>query len=160
MTVLKHLSVDVLPKTLYHSSNYIATSVLKPGFEYTGKLVEWDEGESNKYLYATTDKEAAISLGFASAIEHTYLLDGFHTDGDKIEIESPAKNLSLTDLQKLKVQLYTIKVEVGQDWIKNNNLTNHLDTEYKTDNHITNFSRQEVNMVEWLKDKNIKITTS
>ncbi len=144
------------PLVLYHASGY-KNDVLKPGFKHTGVLKEWDNGENNHFLYATTEKQTAIDLGVASAIEQFFKLDRFSIKGKEITIVSP-EHIELSDLANLKVYLYTINDKPEEDWVKNDNPSNKLDTEYKTAcDHVEPYSIQEIDVSAWLKTKKINI---
>jgi hypothetical protein len=146
------------PQILFHSSMYDA-KVLMPGFNHTGVLVEWDGEENNHFLYATTDKESAIDLGFASAIEHKFQLDRFSSHGNILDIYTP-QPISLLDLEKLQVYLYTILTQPNQGWIKNNNKQNNIETEYKTTERIVSFIKEKINIPQYLKGKKININVT
>lgn len=156
MPSLKHLEISKLPTTLYHCSAYSNKELLRPGIKHTGKIVEWDNGESNEYLYATTDKEEALSLGFATAIEHKYKLDRYTTKGNQITIAS-SDNILFKELSKLEFYLYSIQVKPEDGWIKNNNPNNQITTEWKTDQDISSFDAEKVDVHKWLKTKYITI---
>ena len=157
---LQHLLIEKasLPKTLYHASAYDA-KVLKPGFKHTHKLVKWDSGEDNHSLYATTDKQSAIELGIASAIEHKFQLDRFSSHGNKITIVTP-KEITLEQIGTLRVYLYAITVNGEQKWIKNHDASNHLTTEFKTKEDITSFTKTKVDVKKWLASKKITLSTT
>lgn len=131
----------MLPKALYHGSTY-AQVELKPGIERSGKLVQWDEVEDNTWLYATTDKDTAIDLGFASALEHKYGLDHFQTIGDTVAIQlalvdGKKQKVSVDDLfRELEVYLYEIRPTAAGGWVHNDNGHNQLTTEWKTQRTI------------------------
>lgn len=161
MSLFKDALTKTLPPVLWHGSAY-ATEVLKPGFLWSKKLVEWDHGESNHYLYATTDQQTAISLGFASALEKRWRLNRYKTFGSKdvsILIESPDA-ITHYDLEQLLVWLYEIYPQNDQQWVFNHNLDNGLETEFKTHRTVPWQRRESVNLKHWLgsKDVNIKRT--
>lgn len=144
---------------LYHGSGF-NNSLLKPGFNHTGILVKWDQTENNKFLYATTDRDTAIELGFASSIEKTFEIDRFHVENKSIIIESQ-KLLSLANLKKVPVFLYTIVVKEKDDWIKNINPNNNINTEYKTSKTINSISSiEKIDISSWLNVYNVKIIKS
>ena len=146
------------PETLYHSSGFKAND-LRPGIAYTGKKVEWDHGESNEWLYATTDRSAAIDLGIASALEKKFRLDRYQTDAYEIVITSPDR-IHLDDLKELKVYLYTIDFSGADGWVKNDNAHNHLDTEWKTKKTVSYSEVEQVDVEEWMRGKKINIIKS
>lgn len=146
--------------TLYHGSRF-KQKELMPGFKRTGVEVKWDKTESNHFLYATSVKATAASLGFASAIEKMFELDEYHTDGNKITIVCK-KDLTEHDLQRVIVYLYTINNLPEDEWVKNDNEHNKLDTEYKTTKTITDGIEtvEQLDTKEWLKDKEITFKKS
>lgn len=161
MSTLKHLSIGLESAlknaaTLYHASAY-KNDVLMPGFNYTGKLVEWDFGENNHFLYATTDKEVAIEQGFASAVEHKFELDEFHTRGDTITIVTSSKLVTEKTIEALDVYLYVIEADLDVHWIKNTNATNNLDSEYKTKDKVKDFTVKKIDLPQWLTKKKLII---
>lgn len=146
------------PKMLYHGSMF-RQDELMPSFKRTGKLVRWDQTENNQYLYATTDKEEAIGLGFSSAVEKVYRLDEYHSDDQGgISLKIPNKAVTLQNLMRLDVFLYTIAYRQSDGWVLNNNEYNNLKTEYKTQRTITVFEKLEkIDVRKWMKTKNIKL---
>lgn len=140
-----------LPKNLYHASNFESTT-LRPSFEITGELVEWDGTESNKYLYASTDKDEAIKMALASYLEREYGVDRFITEGKQIVIHSIVK-LKTTDILKAVIWIYSIDVNKDDGWFKNNNGWNKMTTEYKTMKNISRFKYVEkIDTVKYFKD--------
>lgn len=98
-----------------------------------------------------------MSLGFASSIEKAYHLPEYHTDGNKIRILSK-DTLSLASLYNLDVYIYTIEHTDDDEWVKNDNAANKLDSEWKTTKTITKFLKLEkLDVKEWLKDKEVTI---
>lgn len=148
---------EKLPEVLYHASAF-ETRELMPGFKRTGVLVSWDKTESNQWLYASTDCEAVLSLGFASALEKMFLLDRFTTDGDYITIIA-SNPISRHELEMVDVHIYTIKPSPADGWVKNNNQSNHLTTEWKTQKTVQYTSREELDIGAWLKTKKITLKT-
>jgi hypothetical protein len=125
---------------LYHGSGYRHTE-LKPGFHHTGVEVNWDEVESNHYLYASTVREDAIDQGFASQMEQKFAIRRYRSTGrsgqGKIQIElDPAFPVTDEEIEKIKVYVYRIKKLPQDGWVKNNNPHNNLSTEWKTDHVI------------------------
>lgn len=146
--------------TLYHGSGF-KQNELQPGFKRSGELISWDQTESNKYLYATTDKDSAITLGFASAVDKKYLLDRFINTDDKVIIKLSDKKLpSVSELLSIDVYLYEIRYDEKDGWIKNYNKHNNLNTEYKTKQTIrSNLVRvNKVNIEHYFKDKSIRVS--
>lgn len=124
------------PQFLFHGSGF-EQSELKPGFEHTGKVVSWDKYEDNTYLYATTDRDSALTLGLSSAIEKRYDLKHTRIDNKTktIELKFDGPIPTLAAIEKTKVYLYTVPLDSA--WTKNNNPYNNIDTEYKTKQTIT-----------------------
>lgn len=122
-------------KKLYHGSHYW-TTLLRPGIHYTEKEVFWDETESNRFLYASPDKDECIVLGWASAIEKHYEMDEFHHENKSIRILLKEETPPLKKLLDLAVFLYEITVKPEDKWINVNNKVNSIDNEYKTPNEI------------------------
>lgn len=142
---------------LYHGSMYNQKELM-PGFKRSGVEVKWDKTESNHFLYATTERSIAENLGFASAIEKKFHLKSFHCKGDTLVAESDL-NLTMEDLASLEVHIYTIEIKPDDNWVKNNNEHNRMDSEYKTKNTIENIEKTEpLNIVEWLKNKKVIFT--
>jgi hypothetical protein len=142
---------------LYHASGY-RQEELMPGFRRSGKKVQWDKTESNAYLYATTDREEAISQAFASMMEKTFDVVRYQTGNDKIKATVRGKKMpTLAEIHEIRIYLYTIEYDPKDGWIKVNNKFNKLDTEYKTDHQIdTNIiKRDEIDLKEWLKTKQL-----
>lgn len=140
-----------LPSHLYHGSAYLHTE-LKPGFLHSGIEVQWDVNESNRFLYATTDKNTAIELGFASSIEKAFNLHAFQSKDNDIKIVlDEVKSLPrLEDLFHLPVYLYTLRPRSLDHWVPNHNAHNGLTTEWKTQATIRTFlSREQVDVKAW-----------
>lgn len=147
---------NALPDLLYHGSLYHQTE-LKPGFKHTGKVVSWDKTESNMFLYVTSDKDTAIELGFASAIEKMFNVTHFRSVGNVISVETD-QPITLKALAAVTVYLYTIRGLDKDGWLKNDNKNNGLTTEYKTDRTITVInSCVKVDLVDWLKTRTIEV---
>jgi hypothetical protein len=130
-----------------------------PGIHYTGILVRWDRGESNRFLYAVTDREAAISLGLASSIEKKFLLDRYQVEGNEITIHVSTP-LTLAQLEALPLYLYTITPHPTDGWAPRQDKVNHLDGEYRTYALIDDVPREKIDVKKWLKGKSIKIVQS
>lgn len=125
-----------LPRYLYHGSAF-RQQELKPGFAHTKELVRWDNSEDNTWLYASDDKDAATMLGISSAIEKKFKLDRYQCD-DKakkivIDVSEP---LTVADIHKLHVVVYSIKAEADDGWMANHNPANGINGEYKTQRTI------------------------
>lgn len=145
-----------MPTQLFHGSMY-EQNELMPGFKRSGKEVEWDGVESNRYLYATTDRETAISQGFASSLEKLFPMERFRTEGDDIHVYIKGAPPSNEQLKKITVYLYTLKDLPHDLWRKNNNKVNGLDTEWVTQNTICDgiVSREPISMATWLNGRSI-----
>jgi len=162
--IMKHLNIthpngidNTNPKYLFHGSSFHHEELM-PGYYRSKELVEWDDGESNLFLYATSSRQEAISLGFASSIEHKHTLDKISLDENVIDILTSNTSFSLEDLHKLEVYVYTIVFNDSDKWIKNNNDVNNIKTEWKTDKtKIKYLTVEKINIPNWLKDKKITI---
>lgn len=146
---------------LYHGSAF-KQDELKPGFHHTGKKTSWDQTESNVWLYATTLRDEAISLGFASAVEKQFDVKRYHTEGDTIHFDiRSGETLQRQDLNEIKVYLYTIQYDKRDGWVKVNNQFNGIDQEYKTTHVIKGnlFNREDIDIAQWLEDKKLTIAS-
>lgn len=149
------------PNELYHGSGY-KQEELKPGYQHSKKLTVWDQYESNAYLYASSDRDSAMLLGFSSAIEKKYKLNKTKIDESKktifLEFEKHAP--SLEDLFNTEVYLYSIPYD-SKLWQKNSNPFNNIDTEYKTTATITKINdRQQLNLHDVLSDYQIQLNVT
>jgi hypothetical protein len=145
--------------TLYHGSGY-KQNELMPGFKRSGVLVEWDQTESNKFLYATTDMDTAIGQGFASAAEKLFNMSRFSEKGMEILIEIEGDKLpTIEELTTVNVYLYTIEMLPRDEWQKVNNAVNGLETEYKTEHTIKSglHSVEKIDLAKWLAHRHVKI---
>jgi hypothetical protein len=146
----------MLPPLLFHGSRF-KQNELQPGFNHTRKIVQWDKTESNVFLYATSVRETAIELGFASSLEKIFEIDLFRVQGKEILIECNAE-LSMRDLATVPVYLYQLKCKEEDGWVKNDNETNGITTEYKTQRRITEIDLcEKVNIAEWLKQYKVSV---
>lgn len=128
---------------LYHGSGY-KTDILRPGFYYTHQLEQWDETESNEWLYASTDKDEAILNGLASAVGKVSLLNKMHYD-DKEVVLYVEDHLQKSKVDALKVYLYEIEADNEFEWwLSVNNKSNNSVTECKTKQSIKPRSCTEV----------------
>jgi hypothetical protein len=144
------------PATLYHGSKFKQTE-LKPGFLHTGVLVKWDKTESNEFLYATTEFNTAAELGFASSLEKIFTMDCFHVDKGHIVIQTPDK-ITTTQLEQAVVYIYTIECLDKDNWIKNDNEHNGLDTEYKTKCTVRSIKECiKLDVRKWLSNYSVEI---
>lgn len=144
---------------LHHGSKYNHTE-LKPGYERVGEKINWDETESNEYLYATISKEDAVGMSLASTVEQGYLLHQFQHHGNVIRIiVSEGPSPTIDDLIKLQTYVYTIRFDEKDGWEEVNNQHNNMKDEYKTKNTIRSSIEHVdvIRMEEWLKDKQIVI---
>ena len=131
------VSREPLPHYLYHGSMF-HQSELMPGFKRSGNLVKWDGCEDNTWLYTTADRDEAILLGISSAIEKVAGLKHYkhNADSKTMSIEFYDKPMSVSDIYKLPVFLYSIRAEDSDGWMANYNTTNGLVSEYKTQSTI------------------------
>lgn len=147
---------------LYHGSMY-EQDELKPGFQHSGEVTNWDGIESNLYLYVSSNKNEAILLGIASAAEKVFKTKSASMSESErrfeITVESDSKLPTLEDVYALKVYLYTIAYQDGDKWVKNKNPYNSITTEYKTQETIRSaiISRETVNVKSILKDFKVTI---
>lgn len=154
------MSEVTVPATLYHGSLY-KQNELMPGFKRSGKLIHWDGVESNQYLYVTSVKPEAISLGFGSALEKTLNSRRYATFDDNIVIYF-AKELPKVDtIYTLTFYVYTIASKPEHGWVKNTNPFNNIDTEWITQNTIEHITKcEQVDVKNWLADKQVYLTTA
>lgn len=148
------MSNKQLPHFLYHGSGYEQTQLM-PGFLHSGVEERWDETESNKWLYASTEKEVAIELGVGSAIGHVHHMERFSTHGDEVIITTSGKRLTLAEAIKIPAYLYCIIPKEKDHWVKNNNRTNGLDTEWKTQSVIDIVSCEQIDVKKWFSNKKV-----
>lgn len=147
------------PSVLYHGSLY-KQNELMPGFKRSGKLVQWDGIENNTYLYATTDQQEAISLGLGSALEKELDSRRFATFDNNIVVYFNGELPTKEDIVKLVIYVYTIRFKESDKWVKNNNPLNNIDTEWLTQSTIRNLVKcDQINLEEWLSDKQLILTT-
>lgn len=143
---------------LYHTSAY-RTDTLRPSYQITGELVEWDETESNKFLYASADKAASIDQGFASLLEKLYALKRYVSNDKQITIYLYNKTIpKIEELYSKIIYLYIIDYDIGDGWVKVNNEHNNMKDEYKTSNIVPSESIlniEEINVKKWLGDKKV-----
>lgn len=140
---------------VYHGSAYDQKK-LQPGFNHTKQLVQWDDVESNQYLYGTTDKTQATVLGFAALLDKNYGLTEFHHRGKKITVVLDDK--SVKSLLKKDLIVYLYSCNKDNLWIKNNNPKNNLSTEYKTQETITPARKTRINITDWLSEHGYSLT--
>lgn len=147
------------PERLYHGSMY-EQDELMPGFKRSGKLVKWDLIESNLFLYTSTSKEEATSLGFGSALEKAFNTERYATLEDTVYIYFKDDVKSLEELFNLEIYVYTIRFDEADGWRKNNNPVNGIDTEWCTKQTIKRniLSRERVDIQQWLKGKRLVLT--
>lgn len=144
---------------LYHGSHY-SQNELMPGYKRSGKLVEWDKTESNKWLYATTVQEEAIILGFASAVEKHFDLHHFRViNKGYLEFIFNERPPHVDEMCRLELYLYTIHKATSDGWVKVNNTVNGMDTEWKTDKtlQMNIISKDKVDLFSWRRGKEIRV---
>lgn len=145
---------------LYHGSVYDQQE-LKPGFEHSGELIQWDGVESNKNLYTTTSRAEAISQAFAAILEKHFNSTRYKTGGKTIEVVLKGKDRpTLEQFKKYTIFLYTIRFDMEDGWKKVNNPTNGLDNEWKTTRTVKKniVKTEKIDLQEWLKDKALNIS--
>jgi hypothetical protein len=143
-----------LPDVLWHGSAY-KTEVLKPGFLWTRKLVEWEHGESNHYLYATTEREAAIALGFANAVKKAFRVSRCKFYGDRVIVIEAQHSVSVFELLQLPIYLYEIRPEDDQSWVRNHNPRHPRESEFKTHLPIATVRAEQIDLHAWLRNKDL-----
>lgn len=147
----------MIPEILYHGSHY-KQEELKPGYLHSGKIEKWDKCESNEFLYTTTDRIAAMFLGFASAVGKVYGSSSFTYNKDSCKI-SIHKDVSENKLMTIEAYLYEITPEDTDHWILNMNPFNKIVDEYKTSSTITGISNVEkIDFNDFFKDKELTFT--
>jgi hypothetical protein len=130
---------------------------IKPGFHHTGEITEWDYTESNKYLYATTEKDQAIIQGFISACEKTWPVNRVLVRGNKITVGIEGNHPEINEVHALTVYLYTLNVHSDDQWEKNNNAFNGMTSEWVTQQTIREriAARETINLPAWLSTKRL-----
>lgn len=145
---------------LYHGSKYKHRE-LKPAFMWTGEEKNWDQTESNRFLYATKARDAAIDMGFASALEQSFVLKRIQTRGNNIVITIESGPMpTREDLKKIVVYVYKIKKVDADGWQEVNNRFNNMPEEYKSERVIPESSIElveEIKMEDWLKGRNVTV---
>lgn len=144
------------PSTFYHGSLY-KQKELMPGFKRSGELTTWDVTESNKNLYVSTDREEAIRLGIASALEKVFDSDRFATHGEDLTVYCK-KDITLDDFWNLEVYLYTIPNRPEDEWVKNCNPHNNIETEWITQNTVRNIAVERINVRKFMMGKLLTFT--
>lgn len=144
------------PSTFYHGSLY-KQKELMPGFKRSGELTTWDVTESNKNLYVSTDREEAIRLGIGSALEKVFDSDRFATHGDDLTVYC-RKSIDLEAFWDLEVYLYTIPNREADEWVKNNNPHNNIETEWITQNTVRGVSVERINVRKFMMGKLLTFT--
>lgn len=132
----------MIPKELllYHGSAYRETKELKPGFMHTGVLQQWDQTETNEWLYFTSDAREAKLQALAGAIAKKYLLDQFQYDMGKKSLtvrltkrpEDPDIHKVSRDIFTARMYMYVLRAKNIPGLVANNNPHNGMKTEYKT----------------------------
>lgn len=143
---------------LYHGSMY-AQEELMPGFKRSGELVEWDHTESNKFLYATTERDVALMQGFASAVEKTWPVERFLTRGIRMTVYIVSDKFPSTrEIEALTIYLYTLKLNAADGWKRNSNKFNGLNSEWKTEQTIKEsiLSREQLDVGQWLRHRRLE----
>jgi hypothetical protein len=138
VSTLTTATPDRLPAFLYHGSMY-QQSELMPGFKRSGTLVKWDGCEDNTWLYSTSDREEAILLGISSAIEKNAGLKRYaHTAGSQvINLEFYENPMSMEQIYRLPIYLYTVAGDKHDGWMPNYNASNGMVSEYKTQQTVS-----------------------
>jgi hypothetical protein len=156
--MLPAYEIPMVAQRFYHGSGYDQKELM-PGIKRSGKLVRWDETESNEWLYATTDMQEAIGQAFASMMEKQHGIMRYKAHGNVIELTVPDNRIPPRgEIEKLQLYLYTLANLPQDRWVKNDNAHNKLLTEWKTQATITNgiLSREQVDLAGWLAPKKLK----
>lgn len=146
------------PKVLYHGSLY-KQDELMPGFKRSGELTVWDGVETNQSLYATTDKISAALLGIGSATEKEFESNRFTVTEKDLWIFVNAQ-IDMDKFLDMVIYRYTIPFRSADQWVKNNNPYNNIDTEWKTTRTIRGISVEQLNLRAVLKDYKVTVTTA
>lgn len=144
------------PSILYHGSIF-ESKELKPSYLITKIKNQWDDTESNEYLYSTTDKNLAIMMGAAAECERMGAISVHTTENEFKAVWENAYPRSV--LHYTKIYIYTITNDPKDKWIKVNNKNNLTVDEYKTKSIISkdNFTVEELDFKQWAKSNNINI---
>lgn len=102
---------------LYHGS-YYATDTLRPGFEHSQTEIRWDHGQSNRYLYATPQRDLALAMGYASALEQVGILVArVRTRGRRLLIDlEPASWAERAHIAERVAQIYLYEIQDDGGW--------------------------------------------
>jgi hypothetical protein len=148
------------PPQLFHGSLY-KQNELMPGFKRTGKLVQWDGIENNTYLYTTSDREEAHSLGFGSALEKVLDSRRYATYDNNIVVYFMGDLPDPEKLRELEIYVYTIRFDANDGWVHNENPLNNIETEWVTKQTIRKnlLKCERVDVAQWLQGKNLLFTT-
>lgn len=133
------LSHPTIMTTLYHASIY-RNDELKPGIHYTGKKIEWDETESNEWLYASKDRLEALGNALAAYLEKNHEVDRVSFDDSTFVVHSD-RDITEDQVRKAKIFLYTVKTG---NWTPVKNKVNGSTTEYKTKDTIVVDAPEEI----------------
>jgi len=132
-----------IPKILFHGSTFLSKTLMN-SYDITGELRKWDETESNRFLYATTDKDEAVRQAIYSSLERIHGATRFKTEADEsgvlfVTVTGPLTQSQLEQaVAQTSVYLYQITTNKFHDWKLVNNLVNSLQDEWKTRQHIPN----------------------
>lgn len=148
------------PAQLYHGSLY-KQNELMPGFKRSGKLVQWDGIENNTYLYTTSEREEAFSLGFGSALEKVLDSRRYATYDNNLVVYFMSELPDVEKLRELEIYVYTIRFDAADGWVHNDNPLNNIKTEWLTQQTIKKnlLKCERVDVPAWLKGKNLLFTT-
>lgn len=135
---------------LFHGSSH-KHAELKPGIQHTSKKIEWDETESNEFLYATNKQDDAIIFGLFSYIEQNRGGQNFHMDNKKLSADCPAFPLS-----EATVYLYSV-LDKGE-WAPVGNKHNGYTREYKTQETVYPLSVKKIDIAKHLRANGYQFT--
>lgn len=140
---------------LFHASFYFAQT-LQPGFYASGTEVKWDETESNRFLYATTNRDEAVDQGFFSAMEKIGSLNRIHSSDGSILVDCDNPEELSKHMQKASIHLYCLDALISDQWVPVNNKHNGLQDEYKTAARGIKYHTHElVHYSAWSRNKKI-----
>lgn len=131
MRTISLASITGLPSRLYHGSQHAAEKGLKSSTSHGEKHTEWDNGLGNDFVYACTDRDTAVLMGWASYLESKFGMKSFHSDDKEMTIRLVGvPKTALPDLY-CDVYLHTVVPSVAHGWEKVDG-KNGLENEWRT----------------------------
>lgn len=137
---------------LFHGSRF-NHRVLSPAIKHTGTKVEWDDTESNEWLYATSEENDAVLFGLFSYIEQTSPIEGLHLDGKEVTLDGEPVNLD-------GIVIFVYTLDKTDDWTLVNNDVNGYAEEYKTKSDVRPLHVKRVNALKFLKSNGYTVKYS